>query len=143
MDGLFQHIGISGTRNGMSDPQRAWFVDALTIQPVTTWLHHGCCVGVDENAHWLAFELGIGSVGHPPTDTSLQMAMYDDSFQFIDLKEPKPYHDRNRDIVNETIELWAFPASRTQKGGTWYTINYAKQVGKPVIIVYPDGEVGN
>lgn len=50
---------------------------------------------------------------------------------------------RNRDIVNESGIMLAAPAEMTEqaRGGTWYTIKYARKVGKPLVIVLPDGTV--
>lgn len=123
----------------MTDAQRATLVDILSES--IGWLHHGCCVGVDEQAHWLAFEMGTGSVGHPPVDQRLMMSMTDDGLQFIHLHDPKPYHDRNRDIVDACELLIAVPEhDREQpKGGTWYTVRYARQVEREHVIIWPDG----
>lgn len=135
-----RHIGITGTRHGMTNAQKSSLCDLLDEGRI--WLHHGCCVGADEEAHWLAFELGISSVGHPPTDTRLQMAAgQGDGYSFIEMREPKPYHDRNRDIVDECALLIAIPEAETEqaKGGTWYTVRYARQVGREHVIIWPDG----
>jgi predicted Rossmann fold nucleotide-binding protein DprA/Smf involved in DNA uptake len=134
-----RHVGITGTRHGMTDAQRSTLIDLLSEGGI--WLHHGCCVGVDEQAHWIAFELGVGSIGHPPADRRLAMPLVEDGLQFIGLCPPKPYHDRNRDIVDACSLLIAVPEhDREQpKGGTWYTVRYARQVGREHIIIWPDG----
>ncbi len=144
-----KHIGITGTRHGMTEAQRATAIG--TLCDVRAVFHHGCCVGADEQFHWLAFELGTSCVGHPPTDTRLQMALWADgpNMWFEPPRPPKGYLDRNEDIVNETSELWAFPYQTqhnepdSRTGGTWYTIRYALNTGKPVKIFWPDGSIEN
>lgn len=41
--------------------------------------------------------------------------------------------ERNRYMVDHSDVVLAY--LRTQKGGTFYTVNYAKKTGKPVIII--------
>jgi hypothetical protein len=135
------HMGITGSREGMSGAQIQFLVDHLTSDEGPVFLHHGCCVGVDEEAHWLAFEMGFGSVGHPPADDRLMMPLVDDGLMFIELRPPKPYHDRNRDIVDESDFVLGFPKDDSGKGGTWYTINYARSAGVPVTVCHRDGTV--
>ena len=45
--------------------------------------------------------------------------------------------------MDETDVLLAAPAEMTEQasGGTWYTVRYARQQGKPVVIAWPDGSV--
>jgi hypothetical protein len=57
------------------------------------------------------------------------------SSEFI--KPEKDYIERNRDIVDETDMLIAFPIPTSK--GTWSTIGYAKREKKKVLIVFPDG----
>lgn len=49
--------------------------------------------------------------------------------------------DRNHDIVNSCEHLVAAPPAmfELKLSGTWDTIRYARQVGRPVTIVWPDG----
>lgn len=50
--------------------------------------------------------------------------------------------DRNRDIVEAAEVLIACPdGPERQRSGTWATIRHALRVGKPVVIVWPDGRV--
>ncbi len=55
----------------------------------------------------------------------------------------KPYLARNRDIVNAADVLIAGPGGMEEimRSGTWATVRYARKKQKPVIIVYPNGEV--
>jgi predicted Rossmann fold nucleotide-binding protein DprA/Smf involved in DNA uptake len=50
---------------------------------------------------------------------------------------------RNRSIVHSTISLIAAPfeAEEQPKGGTWYTIRYARKVGNVVVLILPNGTI--
>lgn len=131
-------IGFTGTRNGMTPPQRA------TVEKVVAKLlfdfgaheaHHGDCVGADAEFSDIAFPLAAIHV-RPGPDGPLRAhkgaAVY---------YPEKTHFARNRDIVKGCDLLLATPRLMTEedRGGTWYTINFARKVGKPIIIVWPDG----
>jgi hypothetical protein len=137
-------VGFTGTQRGMTSSQ-IHTLRSLLNKLAPDEFHHGCCVGADTQANYEA----QGRVGvvvfHPPLDTS----------KMSDLREfpgtwlrPKPYLDRNRDIVEKTKVLIACPRedqepARSRAGGTWYTIRYArryaKTLGLQVIIIWPGG----
>jgi predicted Rossmann fold nucleotide-binding protein DprA/Smf involved in DNA uptake len=56
---------------------------------------------------------------------------------------PRPYLVRNRDIVDVCNLLLATPGGTVEqlRSGTWATIRYARRIGRPVWIVFPNGEV--
>ena len=126
-----KHIGFTGTRSGMSEAQKAGFIALLeSLMPCV--FHHGDCVGADEEAHLMARTLGISVVIHPPIKDDLR-AFCDGASE---VRAPKSYFARNRDIVNECSLLIATPYTDEEtSGGTWYTINYARKVKKPVAIL--------
>jgi hypothetical protein len=102
-------------------------------------LHHGDCVGADKEAHDLAkLKFGIWTIAHPPLNTKLRAWCEAD-----EVREPDEYLVRDRHIVDDTDELIATPAtfSEVARSGTWATVRYAKLMGKPVTMIYPDGEV--
>lgn len=105
-------------------------------------LHHGACLGGDEASHHIALNSGVAVTVHPPTNTRFMMDLgpYVDDPR-VSILDPKPYHDRNRDIVHASNRLIACPKKpEEQGGGTWYTIQYAINRGESVIICYPDGK---
>ncbi len=55
---------------------------------------------------------------------------------------PKTYFARNRDIVDAADLLIATPFNNFEedRGGTWYTVNYARKRKKPIVIVWPTGK---
>ena len=126
-------LGFTGTRKGMTPEQQA---SVRAIVGGFSTVHHGDCIGADEEMHDIAIAFGQSVVVHPPADPKLRAWCRGD----VVLPE-KPYHDRNRDIVNAARYLLATPDSmkETTKGGTWYTVRYARQEGKDILIVWPDG----
>ncbi len=60
-----------------------------------------------------------------------------------DIRAPKRYLTRNKDIVRETDILIAAPAEIEEqiRSGTWSTVRYARKLGKPVFVILPDGTV--
>jgi hypothetical protein len=128
-------VGFTGTRHGMTDAQKAT-VYRLLRERESTWVHHGDCIGADDQFHDLAKTAGHKVMLHPPEKRDLRAFRLGDDVAF-----EKPYLDRNRDIVNASAVLIAAPAEDEEqpKGGTWYTIRYARQRGCKVIIVWPDG----
>lgn len=130
-------MGFTGSRNQPTVRQILWLNGM--IDPFTE-LHHGVCVGSDAVAHEIALANHASITAHPPTDTRL---MSESSLATADdVREAKPYLERNKDIVDETEYLVALPdGPEYERSGTWSTVRYAVGVGKPVSICYPDGTV--
>lgn len=128
-------IGFTGTQRGMTPAQQYEVAHLLTSEDE---FHHGDCVGADEQAHGLALILNIPIVRHLPWDEK-KRAFCEGGEEV----KPKPYLLRNHDIVDATDMLIATPAGpETVRSGTWSTIRYASKVGKPVLVVMPDGSAG-
>lgn len=132
------NIGFTGTQNGMTDEQRANLLTYLANESVT--FHHGDCIGADAEAHELALYTAQDIVVHPPIDERKRAFCVGANVVW---REPLAYLDRDRAIVDETIELFATPALMAEelRSGTWATIRYARKQGKPVTIIWPDGTV--
>lgn len=128
-------LGFTGTRDGMTLAQIVT-VDMLTMNSFHT-VHHGDCVGADADMHAIARSNQQWVVGHPPSDPKLRAFC-----EFDEMWIEKPYYHRNRDIVDCSSVLLATPKEMEEqaKGGTWYTVGYARTKKKPLIIVWPDGE---
>jgi hypothetical protein len=73
---------------------------------------------------------------HPPTNEKYR-ALKKSPF----INDPRPYLDRNKDIVDASHMLIAIPNSpkEEERSGTWSTIRYAQKKGVPVMLIYPDG----
>ncbi len=127
-------IGFTGTRIGMTAAQKSTF-QSLMRHFTPTEFHHGDCVGADADAHEMA-EKYCHIVVHPPIDSTHRARKLGRV-----MCQPKTYFARNRDIVNDTDRMIATPmqAEHQDRGGTWYTIDFARKKGKPVAVINPDG----
>lgn len=145
-------IGVSGTREGMSDEQAHAFFNALIeeirlMPPGEGEVHHGACEGTDAFTHFhMQFQQVMTHV-HPPTDK--KFSAFDHLMRHnrrVD-HEAKPYPARNQDIVDASQKLIAAPRypekdERSRRSGTWQAVRMAAKAGKPVTIVdYEDGKV--
>lgn len=132
-------IGITGSRDGISQLAINTLKEQLRISNISE-VHHGDCVGADQTIHEIISSLPsdgkIKIVIHPPNNNSLR-AYCDSSY----ILPPKPYLDRNHDIVDCTDQLFAFPSTKQEimRSGTWSTVRYAKKIYKPITMIYPDG----
>lgn len=144
-------IGFTGSREGMSPLQRKWVITSLIKEVVhnrVTRAHHGCCEGSDEEFHGIA--RGVMTQGlegitlHPPIKNQHEMK-YDEWTMMNCIWYPrKAYLARDRDIVTCTGSLLATPNTDrpTRGSGTWYTIQYARDLGnKNVHVCFPNGEI--
>jgi hypothetical protein len=98
--------------------------------------HHGDCIGADAEAHDIASELLWFTVSHPP-DNNKARAHKKCDYE----REPKPYLERNRDIVDHCDLMIAAPDGLEEqlRSGTWATTRYAKKTHTNTIIIYPNG----
>jgi hypothetical protein len=129
-------VGFTGTRKGMTHTQRVQVVNILSgLQPDA--FHHGGCVGADAEAHALADRLRIPTVIHTPTDGRFQATLF---LARSEIRPPKPYLERNHDIVDESDVLIATPGqvNEVRRSGTWATIRYARKQDKTVLLVLPE-----
>lgn len=155
-------VGFTGTRYGMTDEQRAAVKALLSMRETVDtgcgccsggdYFYHGDCIGADSEFHDIVAELGlVERIRIHPPDTPSKRAFKLDPSDWV-VSEPKPYLERNRDIVDHGkyggYVLIATPKVRPKDGdrvtgGTWYTVNYALEQRVPVIVVWPDGAVEN
>jgi len=130
-------IGFTGTSEGMTVQQKI-SLRQLLYDLNAAEFHHGDCIGADAEAHEIALDMKLRIVIHPPIkpDKRAWCKGYDE------LRIPKNYFARNRDIVEETWYLTgASVADRPLEiGGTWYTIKYAQKTKEPFVI-WPNGTV--
>jgi hypothetical protein len=133
------NIGVTGTRNPLPAIQEESLQQVLAslYRLGARILHHGDCVGADKTADIAAFNLGMHIESHPP-----QSARHRAFCDALVVHRPKPYLARNRDVVNACQVLVGCPKGpETPRGGTWYTVRYARKAGCQVILVWPDGSV--
>ena len=128
--------GFTGTQQGLT-PQQRDVLEALFRNSAFSTLHHGDCIGADAEAHAIARTHGDFLICiHPPTDSRKRAWCVGDIYY-----DPLPYLDRNKRIVKACTRLLACPAefSDVLRSGTWSTVRYARLVGKPYTLIYPDG----
>ena len=138
-----KHYAFSGTRQGMTDRQRA-SVEFWFSQKPRAILHHGRCVGADHQAHAIVKARDWLVCGHPPKHTVWMCQC--EACQMCDvLRPPTSYLVRNNALVAASDELLAAPRNyemQVRGSGTWQAVRTAIRLGKPRTIVYPDGSIG-
>lgn len=132
-------IGFTGTREGLKPAQRQGLLNLLSNLKDVRQAHHGDCTGADQEFHEAVealFNETVIIVSHPPINNKFR-AYCDANITF----PTKDYLERNDDIVNSCDALIAAPNGfeEIKRSGTWYTVRRAREAGKLVIIVYPDG----
>lgn len=132
------HLGFTGTRDGMTARQKEVVARVVRTYPANLRLHHGDCVGADEQMHRVVWANSPFARfhGHPPRNPRFRAYC-----KFDHLEEPKPYLARDRDIVDACELLIATPKSYAEviRSGTWATVRYAAKVGRRTLVVFPDG----
>lgn len=131
------HIGVTGTRSGMTLEQRKQVEAIFANCPLGSLaVHHGDCVGVDVEFAGIAKLYGCHTICHPPTENKLRAWHTSD-----EVLPPKSYFARNRDIVDACSMLIVVPYQTewSSNGGTWYTHDYAKKKGVPIKIIWKVG----
>ena len=128
-------IGFTGTQQGMNYKQRnsvLMYLRSIKFDEV----HHGDCIGADQDFHHLVLRYfpEIRVIGHPPVIPAKRAFCI-----FSEERAPKPYLDRNRQIVAECDLLIACPKETTEqtRSGTWATVRYARQAKKQVQVFPP------
>src|SRR4051812_7810698 len=134
-------LGFTGTRHGITMAQA---LELNKILFLCKEFRHGDCIGSDTMAHHqvrqfaIFYTRTIRIVIHPPSNPGQRSWCQGD-----EILPPKDYIPRNHDIVNASDEVLATPSGYVEelRSGTWATIRYAKEVGKPVTIIFPDGSI--
>lgn len=139
-------IGFSGPRVDMTTEQAATLTTMLDgVLPAWRTLRQGCCTQCDEQAAAIARGLGFWIIGHPGVSGRDGRALHRSTFVCDVTLPERPYLARNRDIVRMSAVLIATPLAdhrpRGKVSGTWFTIEYAWQVGTIAYLILPDGSV--
>lgn len=130
-------IGFTGTQSGMNKWQK--FRVQEILEQHSGEFHHVDCVGADEEAGEIAWNLGYRVVLHPPV-IGIKRAY---TKLFHECREPKPYLERNHDIVDDTQGLVAAPKELEEilRSGTWATIRYADKRERGICVCRIDDGV--
>ena len=132
-------VGFTGTRKGLTPKQHRELKALLADMAIE--LHHGSCVGADEEAMEICLELGIPVVAYP-TKHRLQFTAHG-AREIKPMQTGKnPELTRNHKIVDVCDVLIACPKEDAEvlRSGTWACIRYAKR-HKPVIMLWPHAAV--
>ena len=134
-------LGFTGTQRGTTRQQME-SVGGLLIYMFPDEVHHGDCIGADEEFHD-AVEIVLRPLVpfihvHPPSNPRKRAWKQGDV-----IYEPRPYMDRNQDIVDAIDALIATPRGFEEelRSGTWATVRRARKKGIPVFVVLPNGKV--
>ncbi len=105
---------------------------------INIFVHHGSCIGADEEFHYIAKSLCLPVIIHPPINQYKMAKLEGD-----EVRQPKDYLKRNHDIVNESGFIFGCPSGDVQelRSGTWATLRYAKKMNKLFRVIYPGGAV--
>lgn len=144
MNEMYLHVGFTGTRQGLTQPQKQTLTALLHRFRETygaEYFHHGDCVGADITAHRVARDLQYKIIVHPPENPSLRAV----AEKYHEIREVKPYHVRNLDIVNESDVVIACPNSSEEPqtgrpSGTWWTYLQTLKLSKTSCLILPTGE---
>lgn len=136
----FMIVGFTGTQAGMSPSQKLYVGDLLSKDYIAE-LHHGDCIGADENAHTIALTFHIPIIIHPPLNP--QKRAHCTGAKYI--LAPRPYLERNHDIVDASDIVIGTPKEYNEvlRSGTWATLRYARKLGRKLFVVWHDGRVTN
>lgn len=143
-------LGFTGNRRGMTGDQKQVVAQFLQwINP--TEVHHGECVGSDADFHEMVRVLlpECHIIGHPPKNESLHARLEG----YYAESPPDTYFGRDRAVVDAATIVIGTPgvtnlpapakapttSDTWKEGGTGYTLVYAVERGKEVLIVFPDG----
>ena len=133
-------VGFTGTREGMTDAQAQRVRDLLVLCGGGE-VHHGKCVGSDEQFNEIVGQLG-GYVrhGHPCDNPKWRSRCR------VEVDHPeKPPLERNVDVAVVCRVLIATPKEEREQvrgSGTWHTVRQVRALRKPVFVVFPDGKIG-
>ena len=140
-------LGFTGTRRGLTQPQRAALPSILATLPERVL--YGGAVGADEEFHAFIMDVILDPHSTYPAGR-VEIEVYpaigrrwNDPHDWVVVHKALPPLERNRIIAERCDHLLACPAEPTeqQRGGTWSTVRYARKAGKPVTVINPDGSV--
>jgi hypothetical protein len=131
-------ISFSGTREGMSEAQKAQLEQFLLDHKNSIFsLSHGGCVGADAECHAIARRVCGSSlfISVHPSTASARVVIPPDADHVADGLPPL---ERNRDVVRSgkdlliVAPLWMVEVLRS---GTWSTVRYARFLQVPVLLL--------
>jgi hypothetical protein len=129
-EGLPILISITGSREGLTDWQRASLTTALR-RPSVTGIVHGDCVGADAEADAIARTLGLPRYAYP--SDAYRYRAHRDRDGCVFLAEPAPPLQRNPWIIRDGEACVGLPRPRSV--GTWHAIGIALKLARPLLVL--------
>ena len=141
---------FTGTRADMT-PRQASTVQRVYEKNIgLTHLYHGGCHGADRTAHRLMLDTDVEEFNiYPSNVEQVEWAQLEVDRTVREYHKAVFIHNidaplrRNRRMVDATVVLVAAPRTLSydeeRRSGTWATIRYARHLGKPIYIVWPNG----
>lgn len=133
-------IGVTGTRLGPRPAQSATILRVMQIMAPTR-LVHGGAGGVDTIAHNIFRSLYHDTLIeiHPGSKPGVTVTMPAGNCEIWPADDSLR---RNGTIVERSHVLLAVPSTdQERQSGTWFTVNRARALGRPVMIVRQSGEL--
>ncbi len=138
-------VGFTGTRQGLTDPQRhelklLYQISDGINQTAIEEFHHGDCEGADAQAHDIFDDGSIRVIIHPCTIRG-KRAFKKPTSGYVILEFPPL--ERNQHIVDACDVLICCPKENTMinRSGTWSTYRCAFKASKEIWLILPDGKV--
>lgn len=133
-------LGFTGTRRGMTPAQRDALARCVAALPARAV--HGGAVGADEEFNGFLIQAGMRpeNIDVYPASVGRWLLWSDVGCTTYSVAPPLV---RNRIIVRRCDYLVAAPATADEvvRSGTWATVRRARKVGRPIVILLPDGGV--
>jgi predicted Rossmann fold nucleotide-binding protein DprA/Smf involved in DNA uptake len=129
------HIGIVGSRRRNSKEDEKYVFDLVSkyLDEVghanLVLVSGGCALGADAFAERAADYFGVSILVHYPIRLPKVKSRYEAAERNF---------ARNRKIAQDSDILFAFIAP-DRTGGTENTIKHAKELGKKIVLIFPDG----
>ena len=131
--------GFIGDTRGMTDPQLEELEKFLKqVKPPVLFLHHRMRPGADVQANIIARKLEIMTVGHPLVGHGRQA-----SDLALDYRQQERFDPaRTRDMLKLVKYVICAPFARyeSRKDQTWRIARECFNQGKPVVLIFPDGD---
>lgn len=122
-------ISFIGAPGGMNAYQKT-SVERLLKMFEPTEVHHGDCLGADEEFHNIATRLNLYTASHPQKDEELKANCMANHINLAKSKERA-----NRDLVKVCELLLAAPdVPEGHFDPTWMVIRTAKRTGRAVVV---------
>lgn len=114
-------VAIIGSRTLANDPDMERYIQKILDKhrEEITEMISGGCIGVDEEAERMASLMGIPTNIYFPENKRWS---------------PNGYRKRNRAMAEDCDIIYALIDMQSSSFGAGWTVNYAKQIGKKVVI---------